>query len=459
MNIAEVSKSQYMYGKQCQLRLWYYRHRKDLRPENDQATRGIFNQGHLVGELAKKYFRGGVEVKAEYFDHATANKQTLDFVAKGKSVIFEAYACSNDGMYSRIDILKKVRGQQQWDLIEVKSSTSVKDQFIEDMAVQRYAFEGAGFNIRKSQLMYINNKFVRKGEINVKELFKIKDMTEMVIERMPTIKENLVSFIATIKSESEPAIAPGPHCNKPYACPFIYHCGKDQEKEDFGDNELVVDQGILNQFIEQLQYPLFFLDYETINTAVPPFDGMRPYKQYTFQYSLHIQRHRDGPVEHREFIHDQASEPREALVKQLVQDCEEMGSVVVYSMSFEAGRNRELAHDFPAYQSQLLAINRRMVDLAIPFKHKGLWRPAWGRQYSIKITLPALVPELSYKQLAIQGGGAASIIYLDILYDLVSGQAKEQILADLRAYCGLDTYAMVKLLQVIYSKIEHIVIV
>jgi len=111
MNIAEVSKSQYMYGKQCQLRLWYYRHRKDLRPENDQATRGIFNQGHLVGELAKKYFRGGVEVKAEYFDHATANKQTLDFVAKGKSVIFEAYACSNDGMYSRIDILKKVRGQ------------------------------------------------------------------------------------------------------------------------------------------------------------------------------------------------------------------------------------------------------------------------------------------------------------------------------------------------------------
>ena len=164
-----------------------------------------------------------------------------------------------------------------------------------------------------------------------------------------------------------------------------------------------------------------------------------------------MQLKKGGEVIHKGYLHSVPSDPREDLLKNLIRDCENKGSVVVYSMSFESSRNKELARDFPKYESKLLAINDRMVDLAVPFRKKGLSYPSWGRQYSIKLALPAFVPELSYKDLEIQGGGDASQLYASVILGLIDGEEKETILKNLREYCGMDTYAMVKLLDVIYS--------
>jgi hypothetical protein len=452
-----ISKSQYIYGSQCLLRLWYYRNRKDIleNVEISNATQAIFDQGQQVGELAMTYFKSGVEVKAEHYDLDSAHQQTQNYIKKGKKVIYEAYACSKDGMYSRIDILKKVHGKSEWDMIEVKSSTSVKSVYIDDMAAQRHAFVGAGFKIRKSQLMYINNQYIRNGDIDPKELFTLEDCTEAVVERIAEVKKSLPMYLETIELKDEPCIEMGKQCKKPYPCPYINHCESNIElpDEESEDDELLVDKDILAQFVMPLKYPLYFLDYETINMAVPPFDGMSPFKQYTFQYSLHIQKEKGGELVHKEYLHSEVSDPRLPLVKQLIKDCKRRGSVVVYSMSFEASRNKELARDFPEYSKELLAINERMVDLAIPFRKKGLAYSSWGRSYSIKIALPAFVPDLSYSELAIQGGGDASTLYAGIMTGKVTGEDKEKILNDLKEYCGLDTLAMVRLLDVIYSKI------
>lgn len=452
----QISKSQYMYGKQCLLRLWYYRNRKDLQKDVDSTTQAILDQGHQVGELAMQYFPNGVEVTASPYELEEAREQTEAFINEEKQAIYEAYACSKDGVYFRIDILKKVEDKDEWDMIEVKSSTSVKEQFIDDMAVQRYAFEGAGYKIRKSGLMYINNKYVRQGPIDVKKLFKIEYCTNTVVERMSEIRSNLESFIQILNQENEPLIKVGIHCKYPYPCPYIEHCNADAPKDDVVDDKLLINRRLLRDFVDKLEYPLYFLDYETINMAIPPFDGMSPYKQYTFQYSLHIQQEKDGEVVHKEYLHSQPSDPREELIINLIRDCEKSGSVIVYNKSFEASRNKELAKDFPKYASDLIAINNRMIDLAVPFRRKGLAYSSWGRQYSIKIVLPAFVPELSYKNLAIQGGGDACHIYTGIILGLVDREDKNKILNDLKEYCGLDTLAMVKLLEVIYAKVDPI---
>ncbi|MBL6991923.1 MAG: hypothetical protein ISR65_19225 [Bacteriovoracaceae bacterium] len=107
-----------------------------MQQEVSSATQAIFDQGQQVGNLARQYFSGGVEVAALAYELDKAEVRTQKFIDDGKGVIYEAFAFSQDGVYSRIDILRKVRGKEQWDMIEVKSSTSVKDQFIDDICAK-----------------------------------------------------------------------------------------------------------------------------------------------------------------------------------------------------------------------------------------------------------------------------------------------------------------------------------
>jgi len=487
----KLSKSQFVKGVQCSKALFIYRKRKDLHPEVDAGKQAIFDMGHEVGELAKQVYSEGVEVTEEYFDIDGAIESTKTFIADGKEVIYEATAMAPSGLYSKIDILKKVRGEDSWDLIEVKASTRVKDYHIWDMASQRLAFEGAGFKVRKSILMHVNNKYVRCGEIDAKAIFTEQDCTEAVLERMEECENILPDLVIVLSNDKIPEVEIGPHCSSPFSCDYKGHCwshipdysvynitggGKLQELLSKGITDVAdIPEGFITtlkktdikaykeekvQFNEQevrgwydsLQYPLYYLDFETINPAVPPCDGMSPYKQYPFQFSLHVQDKPGGELVHKEYLQTEASDPRRPFAEELVAFCgglEEKGSVIVYNRSFESGVVGKLANDNADLRKELMAIRERMEDLLIPFEKRWLYSPRQYSSASIKAVLPAFCPDFSYSDLDVADGGSASRYGAALIAGAVQGIEKDKIIKDLRAYCRLDTLAMVKLVDVI----------
>ncbi len=489
-----ISKSQYLKGLQCPKALWLYRRRPELNPEVSPALQQLFDSGHEVGLLAQKCFEGGVEIVEAYYKIAATIRSTEEAVAQNPPAIFEAAACSPDGAYSRIDILRRCREYGVWDLVEVKSTTSVKGYHIDDMALQRHAFVGAGYNIRKSILMHIDNQYVKSGPLDVQKLFHLEDCTAEVETQLAVLRESLEPLKAVLASPDEPVVPIGEHCKSPFDCDYIPYCwqhvpaysvynifkgdklaallakgildvadipeGFDVtqrqgiEIDVVKENRVHTDRDAISQFLGRFQYPLYFLDYETINPAVPLFDGTRPYQKVPFQFSLHIQQEKGGPVTHTVFLHTGAGDPRPDFVKALVVSCGDRGSVAVYNQPFEAGVNETLAETFPEQTAALHAINERMVDLLIPFRSRILYHPEMKGSASLKSVLPALVPELSYSGLAIADGETASLMYIKALKNEISEEEKEKVYADLLDYCRLDTLAEVRLLEALYRVVS-----
>ena len=469
--------------------LWLYRHRRDLAPEISEGQQYIFDAGNEVGKLAQKYFEDGIEIEEEYYKIDQAIDSTKKAVSQGTAIIFEATAASEDGAFSRIDILNKVNGTDDWDLIEVKSSTEVKDYHIDDMALQRYAFSEAGYNIRKSILMHVDNNYVRSGELDIIRLFELEERTELVNEKIIEIRPLVKKLIRMLNSENEPKVEIGDQCNDPFECDYIPYCwqhvpdysvysvfrGRKREEllaeniieiSEVPDNfemtdrqhtdisaykkgEIHCDRNAIRVFLDRLEYPLYFLDYEAIWPAVPLFDRNSPYQQIPFQFSLHIQAEKDGKLKHIEFLHTDTYDPRPEFIKSLIESSGDRGSVLVYNQAYESRINNELGRDFPEYKSDLERINDRMVDLLVPFRSRYLYHPEMKGSASLKSVLPAFVPDMTYDGLGIQDGEMASIRYLACIKDAVSGEEKEKIFEDLRKYCRLDTLAEVKLLEVL----------
>ncbi len=486
---SRISKSQYLKGLQCPKALWLYRHRPDLAPEIPDSKQQIFDQGNEVGILAQQYFTGGIEIAEQFFEIDKAIASTELHVQKGSGTIYEATACSPDGAYSRIDILRKVSGLDQWDLIEVKQSTGVKDYHLDDMALQRYAFEKAGYYIRNSYLMHINGSYVRFGPLNLQELFAMEDCTMLISDKISDIPARIDTLLKIISSDNEPSIEIGAHCQTPFECEYCHYCwhhipdysvynifrGTKLEQlldqgiteiseipEDFDftprqaidinaykNQEIRVDKNAIREFLSSLVYPLFYLDYETIFPPVPLFDNTSPYQQIPFQFSLHIQETPGGEARHIEFLHTESSDPRPHFVQKLTASLTGNGSVVVYNKTFEARINNELGYAFPQYADALKNINERMVDLLVPFRSRNLYHPSMQGSASLKSVLPAFVPELNYDDLEISDGTMASIMYMQCLKNAVPEEQKSRIYKNLRDYCRLDTLAEIKLVDVL----------
>ena len=462
-----------------------------MKPEIPAAQQHLFDTGHEVGELAKRYFNSGVEIEAEYYELDKTIKFTEDAIRQGEDVIFEATALSPDGAFSRIDILYKVNGSDAWDLIEVKASTGVRDYHLDDITFQRYAFTNAGYKIRKSVLMHLNNQYVRSAELEINKLFTLEDCTNIVQENINDIDGNLKNLLGVVNSDLEPSIDIGDHCNCPFECDYIHHCwqhvpeysiynifsGRKRDEllvndiieiadipdgfettdrqyidiRSFKQNQVHVDKDAIKEFLDTLIYPLYFLDYETIFPAVPLFNNTRPYQQIPFQYYLHIQEKKDGDLRHVEFLYTDDTDPRPDFIKSLVDNCGDKGSVIVYNQSFEAGINNQLAAYFPEYSDRIDNITGRMTDLLVPFRSRWLYHPEMRGSASLKAVLPAFVPELSYEDLTIGDGGTASITYLSCITGIVSEKERSQIFQDLKDYCYQDTLAEVMLLKVLYD--------
>lgn len=480
-----ISKSDYILSLKCPLALWLKNHRADLTPEFNEKS---LNQGNEIGLLAHKLYTEGKLVTYKPWE-SEALAQTEKFVADRVETIFEAVAQTPRLEYCAADILTR-NDDGSWTIIEVKSSTECKEYHLLDLSFQYYVFTNAGYDIQNCYVVTINNQYMRNGEIEPHKFFKFHNVTDEVVQLAKSVPDNLV-LTKNIKSGEEPICNIGKCCSNFFDCQCFEHCWKDipkysifnvvkmekaaqifheyktadlkeLPKEVFPDGKKckdiecylqqknIVDSKEIAKFLTELKYPLYFLDYETINSAVPLFDGTHPYQQIPFQFSLHIKNSPDSELEHIEFLHQAQTDPREDLIKKLIASCGDTGSVVVYNEVFENRVNRELAEDFPKYAKEILRINERMVDLLVPFRQRMLYHHSQNGSASIKKTLPAFT-DMSYENLEIGNGGDASSQYLAFMQGLV--EQPEDLFKNLLIYCGQDTLAMVKLLDVLDNHI------
>ena len=482
-----LSKSDYILGLKCPLALWLKNHRPELKPEVNES---VLIQGNDVGLYAKKLYSRGKEITHNPWEQE-ALMQTEQFAAEDVDAIFEATAQTQSGEYCAVDILVR-NDDNSWDIIEVKSSTECKEYHLLDVSFQYYVFTNAGYNIQNCYIATINNQYMRDGEIEPHKLFKFHKVTDEIIQLVKDVPANLI-LTRNIKSGEEPVCKIGKCCfkSKFFDCEYFEHCWKNipeysifnvlamdkaeqifheyktanlkelpeavfpkgkkcKDIECFLQQKNIIDSNEIEKFLDELKYPLYFLDYETINSAIPLFNGTHPYQQIPFQFSLHIKKSPDSELEHVEFLHQAQTDPREDLIKKLIASCGETGSVIVYNQPFEKKVNRDLAEDFPKYAKEILRINERMVDLLVPFRQRMLYHHSQNGSASIKKTLPAFT-DMSYEDLEIGNGSDASEQYLAFMQGLI--EQPEDLFKNLLEYCGQDTLAMVKLLDVLYNHI------
>ncbi len=474
---ARLSKSSYLAGLQCPLLLYRMVRGPEL-PEPDRFTQYQLDQGTAAGKLAAEQYGPGTQIPA--FPLEEALEKTRKALEEGREHIFEA-AFSFQDIHVKADILVS-RGDGHADIIEVKSSTKVKDRHIDDLAIQRFVLEGNGLTVDSAFVLHMNPDYVHPGD----SLFLLSDQTRAADSRMGNIPENLRAMRKVLRAPEPPDTDIGPHCGKPDECPLKGECWKHvpkisvfsipnirSEKWDFyrqglvGIDQLpdwfkgkpyqkpfldscrsgkpVIDRTGLGSMMAELKEPLHFMDFETLMLAVPVHPGTRPWQQITVQWSVHTLK--EGKLGHREFIHDSATDPRIQFIESLLEALGDTGSVIVYSAPFEKGRLEEIAEAFPQYRDRIDRVIARVWDQLLVFKNHYCDSGFCGSN-SLKNVLPVMVPELSYATLDVQEGGTAMAEYARMI-SLPGGGEKEKIKKNLLEYCKLDTLAMVEIHKVL----------
>ena len=385
-----------------------------------------------------------------------------------------------------------VRSGKKWKLFEVKSSTSISETYVNDISIQYYVMSNAGLDIEDISIVYINNEYIRFGNLDLETLFHIESLLPYAVENMDWIDEEVERLKSVVAQKEIPNIDIGMQCYDPYKCGFIGHCWNHIPEnsvfdisrmhlikkfelydsgiiklEDIPDDhvfpesqqlqiysyksgETLIDKAAIEEFLNTFDYPLFFMDFESFQPAVPMFDNSRPYQQIPFQYSLDYQKEQKSKLEHKEFLAEAGLDPRIPFIEKLIEDTKNEGKIIVYNKSFEISRLREIADYFPKYASVIEEIIDRIIDIMIPFQKKWYYAPEMEGSYSIKKVLPALVPELSYKELTIADGGSASLAY-ESLFEEKDMFKIQETRKNLLEYCKLDTLAMVEILSKLKS--------
>jgi len=484
-----LSKSLYTRGLQCSKSLWLKKYKKDILTPPDASSEAIFNTGNEVGEFACKLFPNGVEIEFNPNDYDGMITTTQKYIHENFNTIYEA-SFKYDGIFVAVDILH-ITQNNEVKIYEVKSSTEVKDVYLHDASIQYYVLNGLGYTVKKVSIVHINNKYVKEDELEIEKLFTIADVTSEVLELQSDIPTYLKQFkVCLDDKENEPLKDIGTHCSKPYDCDAIDYCWKDlpeysifnisrlatkkkfelyqkniinftdipdiskfslsqqiQIKSELTQKE-IINTDAIKEFLDTLTYPLYHLDFETFQQAIPQWKGISPYMQIPFQYSLHIEQ-QNQDLEHKEFLAKEGIDPRYELAKRLVTDIPNDVNVLAYNMGFEKGVIRKLADMFEEFKEHLMCIHDNCKDLMVPFQKKDYYTPSMKGSYSIKYVLPSLVPDMAkaYRDLNyVQNGGDAMQTYPRLATMENKNEVKKLREALLR-YCELDTLAMVRILD------------
>jgi hypothetical protein len=470
-----LSKSKYLNGLQCLRYLWLLFNDLGKIPAFDDSTLRIFDQGHQVGELGKQLFPDGIDIPdGDFMGNLKLTKKLLT----SRKPLFEP-GFYQDNLFSRLDILNPA-GDDAWDIIEVKSSTSVKDVNLQDVSFQRHCAGKAGIKINRCFLAVVNTKYVNHGDINPCEYFTVHDITDRVNQAAQGIEERIEEMFKIISSPACPEMRIGEYCSSPYDCPVmlcrenltennifdLYRGGKkcyqlfydgilkvedipadyklsepqQIQKECTISGTPHVDKKAVREFLSRIKSPVYYLDFETISPVIPLFDGTRPYQRIPFQYSLHKVTGKE--TKHYSFLAEGKDDPRPALLKQLKKEIGTKGSILTYNQSFEEGVIREMAEVFPEYAEWAETTCSRMLDLLQPFQSFSYYHPEQHGSASIKKVLPAITGK-GYSDLAIAEGEAASNAFLTVTFGEAAEAERLRVRRDLEKYCGLDTEGMI----------------
>jgi predicted RecB family nuclease len=482
----KISKSKFVAGCQCLKRLYLQVHEPELTAEPDAAAEAIIEQGRDVGLLARQIFPGGVEVRSDgRLDEAI--RETRELIDNPEvPAIFEG-TFEYGGVLVRVDILHR-RRDSRWRLIEVKSTTDVKDHHVGDVAIQHRVVGRSGIDLASSCLAHVNREYIYEGGcIDPHRFFSIKNLTRQVERLQPELTVQLRSEFRVLAMPEAPNIPAGRHCSNPFTCEFFDHCNPPipedhilrlprihastvaklialgvQSIQDIPENYPLTERlrracasvqmgepwysPEIGEELRKLKYPLYFADFETVNPALPRFVGMRPYDQIPFQWSVHVQREPGATPEHLEFLATDKSDPRPAFISALNDALGDRGSIVVYHQRFESQRLSDLALWLPEFSDRINKIQRRLWDL-LPVIRNHVYHPAFGGSYSLKSVLPALVPQMTYEGMVVEDGQAAGLAWESLISDASDRDEGERITEALLAYCGQDTLGMVRLLE------------
>jgi hypothetical protein len=476
-----ISKSKFLAGLQCSKLLWHHYNAPDAFPPIDAAKQAIFDIGHRVGDLAKGLHPDGEEVRWNR-DLSKTTAETQKLLLQRKP-IFEA-SFEVDGCYCRADIMVP-KGGDAWDLYEVKSATKVKDINIADVAFQTHVIERSGITLDRLFLVHIDNSYVRQGDIDPAGIFHAEDVTSQARALQSEVESKVAAMHGTIAGDC-PNTPIGEHCSEPYDCDLWEQCSQFLPKFDVGQlyrarkkkvfeliakgitdlgevppselspGQLVQQQVIqsghtyverepIRAWLDGLEYPLHCFDFETMNPAVPLFDGTCPYQQIPFQFSLHILEKKGAVPHHVEFLAESPGDPRPALLEAL-SAIGPMGTILAYNMGFERRILRELSEDFPAHRAFLADLDGRFQDLITPFNNFWYYNAEQRGSCSLKYVLPVLTGT-TYEGMEISEGGQAMREYIKVVYGDVSDEEKARILDALRMYCRQDTKALIDILD------------
>jgi Domain of unknown function(DUF2779) len=481
-----LSKSRFMAGVQCLKRLYLQVHQPELAEETRETVMAAMRRGLEVGELARKAFPGGVLVESGENRLTGALSQTSQLVADAKtSAIFEG-AFKQDDILVKTDILER-KPESGWRLVEVKSTKTVKEHHAYDVGIQQYVLNASTLEASPC-LMHLNKDYLYDGKAHdLGRLFTIQEMGPAV-EKLRDELPEMISLQREVLSRPEPPEIPaGAQCENPVRCEFYDHCNPElpddhvsmlpsisaprigqlieksitsicdiPENFPLSDRQRRACQSVktqtpyfgkgLKEAIDQLHYPLFFMDFETFSPPIPRFARMRPYDPIPFQWSVHTRRKPGGETTHDEFLAEDERDPRLSFLTSLIEVLGQEGNIVVYNQGFESKRLEELAGWFPGYADSIAMVQARLWDLLAVIR-KHVYHPRFRGSFSLKYVLPALIPEMTYEGMDVSEGEEAGLAWETIVRGEASEKEKMQLRNALLEYCSQDTFAMVRLLD------------
>jgi len=469
-----LSKTDFLLFHEAPMHLWAKMHNQLQQRPLSPYEQHLMLQGQEVEALARKYIE--TNLLPNYSDAQLLWQPTYhdkQFEIRADAVIWD-------------------KTGDWYDLYEIKSSTGIRTDHEYDLTFQLLLLKTI-LNMRHAFIVHINKDYQYSGEIDIGRLFSVEEVSEKVEKRREDV---LALRQAAMQVSLVPLPNPSLACTKPQSCPCpnlchpnlpenpiynIPYIGKKARTlremgitdinaipADFALNDKqqrhvqsvkeakpLIDKGSIRDALAILEYPLYFLDYETFNPAIPLFPGYRPYEHIVFQYSLHVIREPGSKPEHFECLITGKSDPAPVIVRDLLDHLGDTGSVIVWNQSFEAHRNQDLAGHCPSFSAQLDRINDRLFDLMKIFKEGDYIHPDFHGSASLKAVLPVLCPELRYENLQITNGEEAMMTWYWLQTSELDPAALAETKAAMKAYCELDTYAMVAIFHHLQKTIRR----
>lgn len=481
-----LSKSGFVAGVQCLKRLYFQVHHRELAEAPDVSTLAVLQQGQEVGELAREAFPGGVLAGPADQGLTEAINKTAQLVADPNvQAIFEG-TFRHDNILVRTDILAR-SAEGGWRLIEVKSSTGVKEHHIYDVGIQQYVLKASGLEV-SPWLMYLNRDYIYGGRhFDLNQLFVIRNLAREIEALREELANMILNERKVLLQTLPPLIETGLQCTDPVRCEFYEYCNLPLPDDHVsllpGISSVKVNQLIekdidsihrippdfplsdrqrracrsvqtqetyvgkeLKENLEQMVYPLFFMDFESVSPPIPRYAGMQPYDHIAFQWSVHVRRRPGRELEHFEFLAESSYDPRLPFLTSLLEVLGDEGHIVVYNRAFESQRLGELARWFPDYADSIAQVQARLWDL-LDTVRKNVYHPRFRGSFSLKSVLPALLPDMTYEGMEVSNGREAGVAWEKLFRGQVSQSEELGLRISLLAYCGQDTLAMVRLLD------------